>query len=82
MTKQIKGWEDLVDLESEDYVIEIDLEMGSGWIVPKDEESYVRPVYLSTHSFYPSMVDYTNYILKMMGFDAEVQVGMNDWGDK
>ena len=37
LAKLIKGWEDLVGLESETHRLDINVEVGNGWIVPKKE---------------------------------------------
>jgi hypothetical protein len=81
MAKFIKDWNDLVGLESENYKLEIDTDMGNGRIVPKVEtEETLRDygkhhMYLSTHTFYGSSYkDYTE-VLQSFGFDVE----LNNW---
>lgn len=37
MPKFIRDWKDLVGLESEHYKLEIDVDMGCGWVRPKIE---------------------------------------------
>lgn len=73
MAKVIKNWDDLVGLESENYKLKIDLDMGCGRIVPKDSDSNEFQPYLSTHTFYGS--SYKNYekLLQKYGFDVELQ---------
>ncbi|MBQ3543460.1 MAG: hypothetical protein IJA34_00485 [Lachnospiraceae bacterium] len=76
MAKFIKNWEDLVGLESENYKLEIDLEFGSGWIVPKvetketEKDYYKHHFYLSTHTFYGCKYKYSTEILQKFGFDV------------
>lgn len=78
MPKLIKDWEDLVGLESEHYKLEIDVDGGSGWIVPKvetqeTEKNYFRHhFYLSTHTFYGSNYKFNTRWLQRFGFDVEL----------
>lgn len=82
MPKFIKDWNDLVGLESETHRLEIDTEMGCGWILPKNEDADINAseyfkdrAYLSTHTFYGK--SYKNYEneLRKFGFDVE----LNNW---
>lgn len=81
MAKFIRGWEDLVGLESENYKLIIDAVIGCGWIVPKVEtndpmESYFKHHrYLSTHTFYGFNYKYYEELLQSYGFDVE----LNNW---
>ena len=74
MPRKIKTWEELVELESQDYKLEIDLEYGCGWIRPKVEtkENHGYNVYLSTHTFYPSHYEAASRLLQKYGFDIEL----------
>lgn len=72
MTKIIKDWKDLVGLESKGYYIEVDLHMGCGWIVPKEELSGHINYYLSTHTFYGSTYKSYEELLRKCGFDVEI----------
>ena len=78
MPRKIKSWEELVGLESEKYKLEIDLEYGCGYIVPKAETKeteknyYANHVYLSTHTFYPKNYEWSTKILQEYGFDVEL----------
>lgn len=78
MAKVIKDWNDLIGLESEKYKLEIDVEGGCGWIVPKvetkeTEKDYFRHHrYLSTHTFYGHHYKYSTETLKLFGFDVEI----------
>ena len=74
MPKFIRDWNDLVGLESENYRLEIDTEMGCGWIVPKTEIGEINK-YLSTHTFYGSSCKGYEELLKKCGFDVE----LNNW---
>lgn len=82
MSKIIKGWEDLVGLESENYKLEIDLKYGNGWIRPKviTEETEMNYLhhnrYLSTHTFYESKYLESTEMLQEFGFD----VVLESWG--
>ena len=79
MAKFIKDWNDLVGLESEHYILEIDVDGGSGWIVPKiktnEAEDFMRSHYLSTHTFYGGSCKGYEKLLQKCGFDVE----LNDW---
>ena len=74
MPRKMKTWEELVDLESQDYKLEIDLEYGCGWIMPKvkTKENREYRVYLSTHTFYPSHYKWATETLQKYGFDVEL----------
>lgn len=78
MAKFIKGWEDLVGLESEHHMLDINVEEGNGWIVPKKEteetlDDYWRHHrYLSTHTFYGDSCKNYTALLQKYGFDVEL----------
>ena len=81
MAKFIKDWNDLVGLESEHYKLAIDVDGGSGWIVPKieteetEKEYFKHHKYLSTHTFYGSVCKGYEELLQKCGFDVE----LNNW---
>ncbi len=72
MAKIIKGWEDLVGLESNNYYIKVDLKMGCGWIVPKDRTHSPYSHYLSTHTFYGKTYKGYESLLHNCGFDVKL----------
>jgi hypothetical protein len=80
MAKLIKTWEELDGLESENYKIEVDLDLYGGWILPKVEteetlnrENYWKHhIYLTTHTFYGSNYKNSTEILQEHGFDVEL----------
>ena len=78
MAKFIKDWKDLDGLESEHYKLEIDVDVGCGWIVPKVETEeteknyFEHHFYLSTHTFYGIKYKYSTEILQKHGFDVEL----------
>ena len=76
MAKVIKDWNDLVGLESEKYKLEIDVDGGCGWIVPKtkknESEDFMRSHYLSTHTFYGGSYKGYTKLLQKCGFDVEL----------
>lgn len=78
MAKLIKGWKDLVGLESENYKLDIDVESCSGHIVPKveteetQENYFEHHRYLSTHTFYGSQYEESTKELQKFGFDVEI----------
>lgn len=86
MPKLIKGWKDLVGLETENYYLDINLEMCNGHIVEKEHikkgDDWYRP-YLSTHTFYG--LDYKDYtiLLQEYGFDVQLENwdGETEWVD-
>ena len=73
MYKLIRNWNDLVGLESEQYKLDIDTEMGCGHIVPKDEFSSLHSHYLSTHTFYGSSYKDYEKLLWRCGFNIKLQ---------
>ena len=50
----VDDWDELkaLNLENDDYYVEIDRESCCGWIKKKNNEDHEYPYYLSTHSFY------------------------------
>ena len=75
------NWEELDGLESEKYRIEVEDDLASGWIVPKEEseetqgDNYLKHhKYLSTHTFYKEGNSYKYYtkLLQEFGFDVEL----------
>lgn len=72
MSKLIEGWEDLVGLESDNYILDIELNGGCGWIRNKnDSEDWHR--YLSTHTFYGSQYKNSTVALQECGFDVQLK---------
>lgn len=76
MYKLIRNWDDLIGLESEQYKLDIDTEMGCSHIIPKDETSDLRIHYLSTHTFYASSYRDYEKLLWRCGFNVKLQ----PWG--
>lgn len=79
MSKLIKTWDELFEMESDNYRIKPDEKWRcSGWIVPKVEteetkENYFdHHAYLSTHTFYGSQYEYSTELLQKFGFDVEI----------
>ena len=79
MLKQIKTWEELVGLESENYKLEVKLMPcggGCAWIRPKVEteknSGSKHNVYLSTHTFYGSHYKWATKTLQEFGFNVEL----------
>lgn len=75
MAKLINSWEELVGLESENYYLDIDLDMLNGWIKPKDhyKDKDSHGWYLTTHSFYESTCKGATSLLQKCGFDIELK---------
>ena len=86
MPKLIKGWEDLVGLETEDYYLDIDLEMCNGHIETKEHaktnDDYCY-TYLSTHTFYG--LNYKDSTIEIQEHGVEDQLenwdGETEWVD-
>lgn len=78
MDKLIKRWDELQGLESENYMINVDRNKGSAYIVPKVETEetmrnyYDHHIYLSTHTFYGTHYKESTNTLKHFGFDVEI----------
>lgn len=72
----IQNWNDLVGLESTNYRLDINVDMGYGHIVPKDESSDEYCPYLSTHAFYASSYKTYEAILQKYGFNVKLR----SWG--
>lgn len=70
----ISGWDELSRVPpSKTHKLEIDVNEGSGWIVPlKDDPTFEDSYYLSTHSFYGKTYKQTNALLRKCGFDVQV----------
>ena len=81
----ITDWDELSKIpnESPTHILEVDTEMGSGWLrakYPKPMKkglSFMRQikhmdVYLSTHTFYGNQYKESTKILKACGFDVEI----------
>ena len=66
----IKDWNDLVGLENDKYILEINTDMGCGWIRSKSDYSSVT--YLSTHTFYGSKYRFSTELLNSYGFNVEI----------
>lgn len=70
MPKLVKNWDELVGLESENYVLDINVHMGCGWI--RDKHTNESVTYLSTHTFYGSKYRFSTELLNKYGFDVEL----------
>lgn len=68
--KLIKNWNDLVGLENEKYILEINTDVGCGWIRNKSDCSSVA--YLTTHTFYGSKYKFSTKLLNSYGFNVEI----------
>ena len=81
MPKFIRDWKDLVGLESEHYKLDIDVNMGCGWVRPKietketEDDYFKHHVYLGTHTFYGHQHEWYTEKLQSLGFDVE----LNNW---
>jgi hypothetical protein len=85
----IEDWKALNEMpvkESATHALEVDVDMGCGWLKAKKRKeynpnlSYMRQirnldVYLSTHTFYGSQYKQSQKILRVCGFDVE----LNNW---
>jgi hypothetical protein len=72
--KLIKTWAELKECTSETHVLEISAEGGNGWIRPKNpvppKEYHEHNHYLSTHTFYGGMHEYSTKLLQSCGFNV------------
>ena len=71
-TKLIETWEELEGCTSPTHEIEVDTEIGCGWIKENGENRY----YLSTHTFYESMYESSTALLQRCGFNVKLK----SWG--
>lgn len=70
MPKLIKTWKELYGMESENYVLDVNVEMGWGWV--RDKKTRDTVAYLTTHTFYGSRHKYYTELLRKFGFDVEL----------
>lgn len=70
MAKLIRNWADLDGLETDNYKIEVNLDVGCGWLRAKDSTKPDR--YLTTHTFYESAYKGYTKLLREHGFDIEL----------
>lgn len=68
MSKLITTWQELGQIQSENYTLKI--EDGSGWVISKETGDWVE--YLSTHTFYGSQHKESTKMLRALGFDVEI----------
>jgi len=81
----IKDWEELSKIpnESSTHILEVDVNRCCGWLKAKnpkpytDRLSYMRQAhhldhYLSTHTFYGPNYTQSTKILRVCGFDVEI----------
>lgn len=75
----IKNWKELSEVKPNDkYKIEVNLDIGNGWILPIVEteetksEYYKHHHYLSTHTFYGETYKESTEVLQKFGFDLEI----------
>lgn len=70
MQKLIKNWNELCGLENENFRLEIDTDMGCGYIISKATNQ--RVAYLSTHTFYGMKYKASTHLFQSFGFDIEI----------
>lgn len=73
--KLIKTWKELAQCTSESHILEINLDYGHGWIIPKfPEYEYVLQGshYLSTHTFFGINPEWSTRILQKCGFNVKL----------
>lgn len=63
---EIETWEELKNCKSETHEIEVDTEIGNGWILENDKNRH----YLSTHTFYESQYKFSTELLQKCGFNV------------
>ena len=65
--KLISTWDELAECKSETHYLEI--EDCCGWILPTIDNGECH-IYLSTHTFYGGMHEYSTKILQKCGFNV------------
>lgn len=75
--KLIRTWNELKDCISNTHILEIDVDMCSGWIRPKNSDGntgnyFADNCYLSTHTFYGSSYQHSTRILQDFGFNVQL----------
>lgn len=81
----VKNWEDLskIPKESKTHILKVDVDGCNAWLIAKDHSGYkkklsimrnakYRNFYLSTHTFYGDNYKLSTKILKVCGFDVEI----------
>lgn len=76
MSKIVKNWKELSEVpnESKDYILKVDVAIGNGQLIPKDDDDDTKLYhYLSTHTFYnDGHRQYASKLLQDCGFDVEL----------
>jgi 5-methylcytosine-specific restriction endonuclease McrA len=72
--KTISSWDELVGMKNSTFWLDINPEIGFGWVRRVDNNDTV--CYLSTHTFYEKKVDFSNDLLRSYGFN----VTLTSWG--
>jgi hypothetical protein len=68
--KIIKNWNDLVGMSNDEYYLDINTDIGFGWVRKRIDDSTVA--YLSTHTFYEKKYEFSTEILQSFGFDVKL----------
>ena len=68
--KIIRNWEDLIGLETSEYILEINTDMGYGWI--RNKKDFNSVCYLSTHTFYEKKCEFSTKLLNAYGFNVKL----------
>lgn len=63
----VRNWEELAKCKSDSYELEINTELGGGWIVSKRKD---HKILLTTHAFYKENYKNTQQMLQDCGFDV------------
>ena len=85
MSQLIRDWEELSKIpnESKTHILEVDVESCCAWLKAKNPKRYKKKLsymrqahnldhYLSTHTFYGSQYKWSTKILRVCGFDVEI----------
>ena len=93
MSQLIRNWEELSKIpnESKTHTLEIDVEGCNGWLTAKNPKPYNKKYncmrqayhldhYLSTHTFYGHQHKWSTKILRVCGFDVEIDNWDKDGG--
>ena len=67
----ISSWEELANLKSDDYYLDIEVEKCNGWVYRKSNDEPIE--YLSTHTFYGTQYKYSTVMLQEYGFNVQLK---------
>jgi hypothetical protein len=69
--KVIKNWDDLIGMRNDSYWLDINADIGCGWV--RKVENNETVAYLSTHTFYEKKCDFSTEYLRSFGFNVTLE---------